>query len=106
MGALFCVIRMFCPERSCAKRDCLNEVVTVPTFGNLSAAKASPLHEGSLKLKTLVLFYSHWPHLNKGVFVMVVFPMPFVTVPVPIMMVMPVFVVPIVVRSILVSLNR
>jgi hypothetical protein len=66
---------------------------------------ASPLRKGSLKSKTLVLFYSDRPHLNKGVLVMVVFPMAFVTVPVSIMVVMPVFVVPIVVPSILVSLD-
>jgi hypothetical protein len=53
----------------------------------------------------LVLFYSDRPHLNKGVLVMVVFPMAFVTVPVPIVVVMPVFVVPIVVPSIFVSLD-
>jgi hypothetical protein len=51
------------------------------------------------------LFYSDRPHLNKGVLVMVVFPMPFVTVPVPLVVLMPIFVVPIVVPSIFVSLD-
>jgi hypothetical protein len=51
------------------------------------------------------LFYSDRPHLNKGVLVMVVFPMAFVTVPVPLVVLMPIFVVPIVVPSIFVSLD-
>ena len=52
-----------------------------------------------------MLFYSHWAHLNEGVLVMVVCPMAFVTVPIALMVAVPIFVIPIVVPSILVGLN-
>jgi len=57
------------------------------------------------KSRTLVLFYSHRAHLNEGVLVMVVCPMAFVTVPIALMVAVPIFVIPIVVPSILVGLN-
>jgi hypothetical protein len=51
------------------------------------------------------LFYSHRPNLNKRVLVMVVFPTAFVTVPIAVVVVVPIFIVPIVVPSILVSFD-
>jgi hypothetical protein len=51
------------------------------------------------------LFDGHRPHLNKRMLVMFVFPMAFVTVPIAVMVVLPIFIIPIVVPSILVSLD-
>ena len=55
--------------------------------------------------RILVMFYRDRPHLNKGVLVMVVFPMAFVTVPIAFMVVVPIFILPIVVPSILIRLG-
>jgi hypothetical protein len=54
-----------------------------------------------------MLFDSYWPCLNKRVLVMVVFPMAFVSMPVAVMVLVPISIVPIVIRSIiLVSPDR
>jgi hypothetical protein len=54
---------------------------------------------------TLVLFDGHRPRLNKRMLVMVVFPMAFAIVPIAVMVVVPIFIIPIVIPSILVSLD-
>jgi hypothetical protein len=53
-----------------------------------------------------MLFDGHRPRLNKRMLVMFVFPMSFVTVPIALMVVVPIFIIPIMVPSILVSLDR
>ena len=52
-----------------------------------------------------MLFDGHRPHLNKRMLVVLVFPMTFVTVPIAIVVVVPICVIPIVVPSFLVSLG-
>ena len=54
--------------------------------------------------KASVVFDGHRPHLHKRVFVVLVFPVTFVTVPIALMVVVPIFVIPIVV-SLIVSLD-
>jgi hypothetical protein len=52
-----------------------------------------------------VLFNCHWTDLNKRMLVMVILPMSFVTMPVALVVVMPIFIIPIAVPLILISLG-
>jgi hypothetical protein len=52
-----------------------------------------------------MFFDRHRSDLNKCMLVMVVLPMAFVTVPIALMVVVPIFVIPVVVPAILVSLD-
>jgi hypothetical protein len=63
-------------------------------------------NQTSNPVNTLMLFDGHRPRLNKRMLVMFVFPMSFVTVPIALMVVVPIFIIPIMVPSILVSLDR
>jgi hypothetical protein len=50
-----------------------------------------------------VLLDGHRPHLDKGMLVMLVFPVALMTVPIALVIVMPIFIIPIVVPSIVIS---
>jgi hypothetical protein len=74
--------------------------------GNVGAATHPTISAMSHRLILLVLFDGYGSDLNKRMLVMVVFPMAFVTVPIAVMVVVPIFVIPIVVPAIFVCLDR
>jgi hypothetical protein len=53
-----------------------------------------------------VLFDRNRPGLDKRMFMMLIFPVSFVAVPIPLVMAMPIFVIPIVVPAVVVSSGR
>jgi hypothetical protein len=56
--------------------------------------------------RALVFFYAHWAYLDEFVLVMVVFPMPSVTMPISGVVMVPVFVIPIMIATIFIRFHR
>ncbi len=53
-----------------------------------------------------MLLNGDWTDLNKRMFVMMIFPMSFVTMPIALLVVMPIFIIPVVVSPVFVSPGR
>ena len=53
-----------------------------------------------------MLFYGHWAYLDEFVPMMVVFPMPSVTMPISGVVMVPVFVIPIMIATIFIRFHR